>query len=236
MVSEMQHQREATLTTILRTREKQGSPYERIQEKSLPVLQRFGIPIDDARVHENIFEELFQISQICLQTSTMYLTLEDNKRRGFIMVPKPLSLYRMRRNEKRFVWMDNILDALDEKTSRVESATNLLMHIGSLEKYRDVFSEVGEELGLTMIPRLDESTSFAIQRLSNMNYKWMRELLRNLKVVLGNPIFSPAYCIKQIIGEYFVEPAETDTYYFKKERIDWSCKNADDIIVLDRIQ
>ena len=28
-----------------------------------------------------------------------------------------------------------------------------------------------------------------------------------------------------------MEPAETDTYYFKKERIDWSCKNADDIIV-----
>ena len=28
-----------------------------------------------------------------------------------------------------------------------------------------------------------------------------------------------------------MEPAETGTYYFKKERIDWSCKNADDILV-----
>ena len=68
----------------------------------------------------------------------------------------------MRRNDKIFGWLDNILDALDEKTSRVESATNLLMHIGSLEQYRDVFVEVGEELGLTMIPRLDEAKSFAI--------------------------------------------------------------------------
>ena len=59
LVSEMQHQCEATLTTILVTQEKQGSPYARLQEKSFPVLQRFGIPIDDARVHENIFQELF---------------------------------------------------------------------------------------------------------------------------------------------------------------------------------
>ena len=28
-----------------------------------------------------------------------------------------------------------------------------------------------------------------------------------------------------------MEPAETGTYYFRKERIDWSCKNADDILV-----
>ena len=83
-----------------------------------------------------------------------------------------------------------------------------------------------------MIPRLDEATTFAIQSSSNMNYKQMQELLRNLKVVLGNPIFAPDYCIKQTIGKYFVEPAETGTYYLKKERIDWSCKNADDILVL----
>ena len=67
--------------------------------------------------------------------------------------------------------MDNILDALDEKMSRVESATNLLMHIGSLEQYRDLFTEVGDELGLTMIPRFDEATSFGIQSSSNINYK-----------------------------------------------------------------
>ena len=59
LVSEMQHQCEATLTTILGTREKQGSLYARLQEKSFPILQRFGIPIDDVRVHENIFRELF---------------------------------------------------------------------------------------------------------------------------------------------------------------------------------
>ena len=99
----------------------------------------------------------------------MYLTLEENKRRGFIMVPKSSSLYRMRRNEKMFGWLDNILDALDEKTSHVESAKKLLMHIGSLKQYRDVFVEVVEELVLTTIPRLDEATSFAIQSLSNMN-------------------------------------------------------------------
>ena len=82
-----------------------------------------------------------------------------------------------------------------------------------------------------MIPHLDEATSFAIQSLPNMNYKQMRELCRNLKVVLRNPIFAPEYRIKKIIEKYFVEPAETGTYYFKKERIDWSCKNADDILV-----
>ena len=59
----------------------------------------------------------------------------------------------------------------------------------------------------------------------------MQELRRNLKVVLGNPIFAPDYRIRQIIGKCFVEPAETGTYYFKKEIIDWSCKNADDILV-----
>ena len=122
----MQHQREATLTTILRKQDKQGPLYARLQEKSFPVLQIFGIPIDDARVHENIFWELLRIRQICLQTSTMYLTLEDNKIWGFIMVPKSSSFYRMRRNDKRFGLLDNILDALDEKMSRVESATNFL--------------------------------------------------------------------------------------------------------------
>ena len=105
------------------------------------------------------------------------------------------------------------------------------MHIRSLEQYRDVFSEVGEELGLTMIPRLDEATSFAIQSSSNMNYKQMRELRWNLKVLLGNSIFAPEYCIKHIIEKYFEEPAETGTYYFKKESIDWGYNNADDILI-----
>ena len=92
------------------------------------------------------------------------------------MVPKSSGLYRMRRNNKIFGWMDNILDALDEKTSRVELAENLLIHIRSIEQYRDVFAEVGDELGLTMIPLLDEAKSFAIQSSSNMNYKKMQEL------------------------------------------------------------
>ena len=78
------------------------------------------------------------------------------------MVPKSSSVHQMQRNDKRFGWLDNILDALDEKTSRVESATIFLMHIVILEKYREVFAEVGEELGLTMIPRLDESMLFSI--------------------------------------------------------------------------
>ena len=78
------------------------------------------------------------------------------------------------------------------------------MHIGSLEQYRDLSAEVGEELGLTMIPLLYEATLFAIQSSLNMNYKQMWELLRNLKVVLGNPIFAPDYCIKHIIGKYSV--------------------------------
>ena len=68
---------------------------------------------------------------------------------------------------------------------------------------------MGEELGLTMIPCLDEATSFAKQSSSDMNYKHMRELRRDLKVVLGNPIFAPEYRIKQIIVKYFVEPALT---------------------------
>ena len=59
LVSEMKHQREDTLTDILGTREKQGSPYSSLQENSFPILQRFGIPIGDARFHKNIFRELF---------------------------------------------------------------------------------------------------------------------------------------------------------------------------------
>ena len=96
------------------------------------------------------------------------------------MVPKSSSLYRTQINAKRFGWMDNIFDALDEKTSRVELEKHLLMHIVSLKQYRDVFSEVCEELGLTIIACLYEATSFSIQILLNMNYKQMRELLCNL--------------------------------------------------------
>ena len=107
------------------------------------------------------------------------------------MVPKSSSLYQMRRNDKRFGWLDNILDALDEKTSRVESETNLLMHIKSLKQYIYVFEKGGEELDLKMIPSLDEETLFAIHSSLNMNDKQMRELRRNLKLVLRNPIFAP---------------------------------------------
>ena len=58
LFSEMQHQREAALTKILRTQEKRFAVHK-AKKKSFPVLQRFGIPIDDARVHKNIFQELF---------------------------------------------------------------------------------------------------------------------------------------------------------------------------------
>ena len=64
----------------------------------------------------------------------------------------------MQRNDKRFGLLDNILDALDEKTLRVDLAKKLLMHIRSLEQYIDVFAEVGKKLGLTMIPRFYEAT------------------------------------------------------------------------------
>ena len=55
LVGEMQRQREATLTLILGTRKEQGLPYARLNLKHFPVLESFGIPVDDARVHENIF-------------------------------------------------------------------------------------------------------------------------------------------------------------------------------------
>ena len=48
MVSEMQHQREATLTTILGTREKQGSPYD----------------VDKAMLHHDEIENLWRYLKI----------------------------------------------------------------------------------------------------------------------------------------------------------------------------
>ena len=48
LVSEIQHQREATLTTILRTREKQGSPYD----------------VDKAMLHRDAIENLWRYPKI----------------------------------------------------------------------------------------------------------------------------------------------------------------------------
>ena len=151
------------------------------------------------------------------------------------MIPCSVNLYCMRRNDRRYGWVEHLLDALRGNTvglSREEACTNIILHVGSIEEYEPAFATTGESLGVSTIRKLDEKTSFAIQSSANMNYAQMRELQRNFCIVLGCPVFPSEYRIKQLMGSEFVAPALTGVYYYGKQRVDWACKNADNMLLV----
>jgi hypothetical protein len=231
VVAEIRKRRDDELTEILETEKTDHSP-ETITTQ-FPVLNLYSIPIDDSRVQSNILKELYRLNKKVTKSSTMIMDLGNNIHTSLVMIPRSKNLDRLGRNDRKHGWLVNILDALSdgEEDGRQELVRNLLIYIGSRVEYRDCFYDATEELGVSIYPTIDAATTFAIQSSSNINYRQMRELRRNLKVALGHTIFSPEQKIKQLIGTKWLTP-ETGHYYYGKERIEWSAKQVDEIVCL----
>ena len=52
-----------------------GSPYSSLQKKDFPVLESYGIPVDDCHVHIAVFCDLYRVKKVCKKTTTMDVVL-----------------------------------------------------------------------------------------------------------------------------------------------------------------
>ena len=52
-----------------------GSPYSSLQKNDFPILESYGIPVDDCHVHIAVFCDLYRVKKVCKKTTTMDVVL-----------------------------------------------------------------------------------------------------------------------------------------------------------------
>ena len=93
---------------------------------------------------------------------------------NLVAVPRSKDINRLRRNNRKYQWIDDILCALAGNDSLSddeyqETLTKLLVSIG--KDHEEVFREVAELLGMKSIPQIDAATSFSIQLTCNIGVR-----------------------------------------------------------------
>jgi hypothetical protein len=108
---------------------------------------------------------------------------------ALVTIPQSSSLDSMKRNGYRHNFVAEIMNNLDKDGARPEETRkDFLTMLARSDDCRDHFREVAYSEWLSLIERLDEETSFAIQSDANLSNTQMRALSRNLLAAFGTPI------------------------------------------------
>jgi hypothetical protein len=209
-----------------------------LDPEKYPTLTSFGVPLDDDRIVAGITREVWQMNRDQTHSTTMHVDPGNGGTLTLVTIPKPKSsnINILRQNAKRTGFLDAIAGAISPDGEVTEdSKRNLCSLLATYKGYRPFFREIAHSEGFSMIDRLDEETSFAIQSNSGINDSAARLLRRNFTAVLGNPILAPESKMKAnlgfkraeiVRGLHVVPPSKTK----KKQRIHWSCKKLDQLV------
>ena len=194
IVSDLQLEKEKELTEILGTEQVELSPNTEAKKQStFPTMIKYGLPLGDPRVHRSLLRDLHRMNYKTTKKRTMYVNFGNNMDTALVTIPLSKDLERIKRNDRVHHWFPDLVDAISggDEDDRVETVTMLLVFIGEMDQYRESFLSAVEELGLSYIPKIGPSTTFAIQSSSNLNFTQMRELSKHLRTVLGSSRSSP---------------------------------------------
>ena len=156
---------------------------------------RFNIPIHDCRVHEELLQDIYRVNLKHTKSSSIKIDLGNNLPTYLVTIPRSKNVERMVANDQKYHWVNALLSSLSDEQPLEKTMEQLLVFIGSRPAYKDAFLNAMKDLGLSLNPKLDKETTFAIQSASNLNFVQMRELRRNLKVAIGTNIFAAEYKI-----------------------------------------
>ena len=230
ITQEIQQHKADELTAVLGTEKLPLSPTTKYNTNFCPTMRRFGIPLDDARIQQALLTDLHQWNKKQNGTTTLHTNLGDNKMSSFVLIPSSKSFSRLRENERRSKWLSNMLEAIGGPGRHDDSLLNMLLFIGQSETYKHVWDAAVETNGVP-IPKMDETTTFAVQSMCNMNKTQMRMLRRCLRAEIGSTLFSTEHSIKQFFGSESIV-IQTGNYKYGSQRIHWSYKSLKETLLL----
>jgi hypothetical protein len=114
---------------------KRQSPNTKDNSSICPALKKYGIPLDDTRVHQSILKDLCWLNKKnTVPATTLQCDLGDNKLPSFVFIPSFKDYLYM----KKMNWLPSVLSVLGGHRNENESLLNLLTYIDRTESYRDV--------------------------------------------------------------------------------------------------
>lgn len=167
IVAELQTEREERISSILGSSQISVSPNSKETPNMYPVMKQYQIPLHEARVHEALLKELYQLNKKYFNTRSMFVDLGDNKKSTFVLVPQSHGYHRLRKNELQHQWFHTLMTALGGKGNEVASARDLFVHVSRLEQYQDEMVEAVKQSGIRTFPSFDPIATFAMQSAAN---------------------------------------------------------------------
>jgi hypothetical protein len=142
------------LSDIIGTIKEAVSPNTKNNSNIFPALKKYGIPLDNTRIHASILKDLYWLNKTRHGTMSLQCNLGNNKLSSFVFIPSSKD-YRYMKKTK---WLSSVLAALGGPGCENESLLNLLIHIGRTESYQDVWEEAVKVTGL-LLPKFDGLTT-----------------------------------------------------------------------------
>jgi hypothetical protein len=130
IAKDLQLQRDDKLSDILSTIQAPVSPQSKQNPNRYPMLKRYGVSLEDRRVHQSLLSELYHLNKKHHKTTTLHCNLGNNKLSSFVFVPFSKDFRRLKVNENLTKWFWNVLTALGGLGSENETLVDLLTHIG----------------------------------------------------------------------------------------------------------
>jgi hypothetical protein len=126
IVAEIRQHRDNVLTDILGTIKEAVSPNMKNNSNICPALKKYGIPLDDNRIHGSILKDLYWLNKTRHGTMALQCNLGDNKLSSFVFIPSSEDYSFMKKTK----WLSSVLSELGGPGRENESLLNLLIHIG----------------------------------------------------------------------------------------------------------
>jgi hypothetical protein len=97
IVRHIQEHREDKLTNILGSIRVQHSPETKSRENVFPIMKKYGIPLEERRVHKGLLKELFHMGKKVDKSTTLYADVGDNKESAFVFIPTSKGYKRLKK-------------------------------------------------------------------------------------------------------------------------------------------
>lgn len=231
IVGEIQDAREKRVTAIVGSQEIEVSPNSKQSPTKYPVMKRYGIPLGEARVHQGLLKELYQLNKKSFGTRSMFVDLGDNKKSSFVLIPQSHGYNRLRVNETKHKWFGTLMSALGGEGNEASSARDLFIHVSRQEQFREKIIEGVKQSGIRTFPEFDPIATFAMQSAANLNESQLAMLRRCCKAECGDYLFSSPFQIQRVLDLEHVLPL-IGTLTIGTEKIPWMYKSVIEIVCL----
>jgi hypothetical protein len=100
IATKVKQDKDKTLASLLGTSQLPASPTTKTNGNIYSMLKRYGISLEDQRVHQKLLSELYHLNKKHHNTTTLQFDVGDGKLSSFVGIPKSKNSYRLKENAK----------------------------------------------------------------------------------------------------------------------------------------